>query len=349
MRMRAARSYALAGISMVVLVACSNATTPLDPGQLAPANRTRSGMVAQSFLRAPVLAERARPGSPHGTRGRSWMDRDVGAKNLLYVSDYWNNAVYVLAYPGGKLVGTLTGFQGPDGECVDGAGNVWITNTLHAELLEYAHGGTSPIAKLKDPGEYPVGCAIDPTTGNLAVTNIYGAGSPALTAGNLFIYEKAKGKPDGPYYDSLMYYMYFCGYDDQGNLFLDGESYGGQFRLAEVPAKSNTFTDISVDQSLGQPGGVQWDGQHVALGDQQSNTIYQLAIAGSGATVVGSTSLSDAGDVVQFWVDGSTVIGPDAFRHAVGFWNYPAGGVDSKLLRGRGFTEPIGAVISPSE
>jgi hypothetical protein len=284
--------------------------------------------------------------TPQTDASRSWMARDAKSQSLLYVSSYESNDVYVFSYPRGQLVGMLAGFNGPDGECVDSAGNLWIANTLQSELLEYAHGGTIPIATLNDSGEYPYGCSVDATTGNLAVTNIYGAGSPSLASGNVVIYAGAKGSPQGPYYDSVMYYMYFCGFDRAGNLFLDGESYGGGFRFAEMMKGSTGFTDITLDKNIGQPGGVQWDGSHVALGDQQGRIIYQLQIAGSGATVVGSTPLNDSKDVAQFWIAGKTVVGPDAVRKDVGYWGYPDGGSPTRIIRQRGLDQPIGAVVS---
>lgn len=103
----------------------------------------------------------------------SWMAPDAGKKSLLYVSDYQNDAVYVFSFPAGELTGTLSGFAGPFGECTDTAGNVFIANARPPEVLEYAHGGTSPIATIKDPGQYPYACSVNPTTGNLAVTNEY--------------------------------------------------------------------------------------------------------------------------------------------------------------------------------
>jgi hypothetical protein len=284
--------------------------------------------------------------APQADEGRSWMARDAKSQSLLYVSSYKTDDVYVFSYPRGKLVGTLAGFHGPDGECVDSAGNVWITNTLQSELLEYAHGDTTPIATLNDPGEYPFGCSVDRKTGNLAVTNIYGAGSPSLASGNVVIYPNAKGSPQGPYYDSVIYYMYFCGFDGAGNLFLDGESYGGGFRLAELVNGSTSFTDVTLNKDIGQPGGVQWDGSHVALGDQQAGIIYQLQITGSSATVVGSTPLNDSKDVVQFWIDGKTVVGPDAVKSDIRYWSYPSGGSPNRTIRDRGLDQPIGAVVS---
>ena len=108
-------------------------------------------------------------------------------------------AVLVLSFPKGDLVGTLTGFSVPSGECVDESGDVFVADGGADTIREYAHGGTTPIATLNDPGE-PYGCSVDPTTGNLAVTN----GSDSVA-----IYPSAQGTPtlysDPSIYESVSY------------------------------------------------------------------------------------------------------------------------------------------------
>jgi DNA-binding beta-propeller fold protein YncE len=88
------------------------------------------------------------------------------------------------------MVLQLSDSNNPFGECVDKTGDVFVAefggNAGTAAILEYAHGGTSPIATLSDPGYHPESCSIDPTTGNLAVTN---------DDGPLGIYTGAKGDP----------------------------------------------------------------------------------------------------------------------------------------------------------
>ena len=59
--------------------------------------------------------------------GTSWIDPSAKKGALLYASDSAADVVKVFSYPRGKLVGTLTGFQTPQGMCVDKAGNVFIT------------------------------------------------------------------------------------------------------------------------------------------------------------------------------------------------------------------------------
>src|SRR5579863_4376250 len=64
----------------------------------------------------------------HGSAIRSWVSPAAAGQDLLYVSDD-SGVVYVLTYPAGKLVGTLSGFGGPGGLCSDAKGNVFITDT----------------------------------------------------------------------------------------------------------------------------------------------------------------------------------------------------------------------------
>ena len=71
--------------------------------------------------------------------------------DLLYLTDEGADDVYVYSWPRGELKGTLTGFDAPNGECVDKAGDVFVANEDESQILEYAHGGTSPIETLSDP------------------------------------------------------------------------------------------------------------------------------------------------------------------------------------------------------
>jgi hypothetical protein len=277
--------------------------------------------------------------------GKSWIAPDAKKKDLLYISDQGAGAVYVYSYPKStgkkypKLEGTLTGFDIPQGDCADKAGNVWITNQVPPEIIEYAHGGTSPIATLSDSG-YPAGCSVDPTTGNLAVTNT--CSYPSCGTGSVAIYVDAMGTPT-LYTDPDITSYFFDSYDNKGNLFVDGIN-NGPFQFAELPSGSGTFTNISLNESIGYPGGVQWVGTYVAVENQDTDVIYQFTISGSGGTEIGSTTLSGTCDVPTFWIKGKTVVAPDECNIFVGLWNYPAGGAPTKTLND--FSQPVGAVLS---
>jgi hypothetical protein len=288
------------------------------------------------------------------SRQRSWMSPDAAKSALLYVSDYVGNTVKVYSYPGLKLMGTLTDDLGwPDGMCVDKKQNVWVVNNNGGTdiAVEFKHGGKNHIAAVQDAGlGAHIGCAVDPTTGNLAVTT-YGLGS--YGGGLVSVYAHAKGAPEH-YSDSNIPHFNFCGYDPKGNLYADGTNAGQtEFHFAELAKGATTFADITFKGgAIDYPGGVQWDGKYVAVGDQAGesgfvSSIYQTT--GAGGKIVSKTPLDDtadgsAEDIVQFWIDGKIVVGPNADGGDAGIYKYPAGGKPTQTLKK--FDQPQGAVIS---
>jgi hypothetical protein len=277
----------------------------------------------------------------------SWIAPDAQGQDLLYVSD--NDSVAVYSYPQGRLERTLRGgFYLATGECVDKNGNVFIVNVGNAKIFEYAHGGTKRLATLVSPTRDPVGCGVDPLSGNLAVAS-EGFGSSATVA----VFKQARGKPT-LYEDKDFYQFYFCGYDDKGNLYVDGltAAGSGHFGLAELPAGQSQLSNVSVDQYVRFPGGVQWDGKYLAIGDQFDD-VYEFSINAGKGTLEGTTELgSGARYVKQFWIQGSTIIAPNVYikggAHSnVLFYNYPAGGKATKKITD-GIKDAQGAVVSPA-
>jgi hypothetical protein len=244
------------------------------------------------------------------------------------------------------LEGTLRGFYRAEGTCVDQNGDVFISNLGTGNIFEYAHGGKKPIRILSSPSGDPIGCAVDTTTGDLAVSSL-GIGSN----GSVAIYKNARGKPT-LYQDPVFQKYYFCGYDGKGDLFVDGQSSSNVFEFAELAKGSSALKTITLGQSIGWPGAVQWDGQYVAVGDENAHVIYQFGINGSGGEKKGSTPLrSHALYIHQFWIQGHTVIVPNAYFESskalsdVLFYRYPIGGKSvQKITKGQHF--PDGAVVS---
>ena len=324
------RSVFGASIALAVLVGCNASGSQSEP----------SSSNAQWLHRPPSLAGLNGAKVFRPDHRASWMAPDAKRKDLLYISDQTGD-VYVFSYPGGKLKGTLTGFADPQGECVDKTGDVWITLFSGQELLEYAHGGTSSIGSLSDPGYLLEGCSVDPTTGNLAAADFAGTNS---TSGGVSIYADAQGTPT-TYIDPGLYLVFSLGYDDKGNLFVDGETQtGGTFAFAELPKGSSTFTNLTLNKTIGTPGTVQWDGKHVTVGDAKAGVIYRVKISGSSAKVVGTTTLTDADGAFQSFIDGKKVVNPNVNSANVMFWSYPAGGNPIKTLTG--FVDPFGSAVS---
>jgi hypothetical protein len=301
----------------------------------------------------------------HPDRGRSWMEPGVSSEELLYITNLYDDNVFVFSYPQAKLVGKLTGFNRPGGMCTDKRGDVFIVNNS-ATVVEYEHGGTSPIATLSDPVNDASNCSVDPKTGNLAVANIttYSSGS-----GDIAIFAHAKGAPTY-YYDKAIPSMYFCGYDDKGNLFVDGfgpaSSTGvAEFAFGELPRGKKTFKNITLKGpksvfpgKVYWPGKIFWDGKYLAVGDQKYGSGYPQATGiyrttGAGGKVVSVTPLTGSSDIVDLWIDGDTVIAPDfqgIGQNNVFFYKYPAGGnASSKTITNEGFNGTYGAALSAAK
>jgi hypothetical protein len=284
----------------------------------------------------PAAGERA-------TQARSWMAPDAKSRDLLYVSDLYTDDVDVYSYPEGKLKGVLTGFQAVHYECVDAAGDVFIANGDAKQLLEYAHGGTTPIKTYTEPG-FTHGCSVDPTTGDLAVLH----DPPTSGYGGFSIYRHARGKPK-EYTPPNVFRVYFIGYDGKGDLFVDGSAYHLMFEIAELAAGSQTPKAITLNQTIALPGAIAWDGKYLAVGDQVSiygpSKIYQFSISGSTGTLEGTTPLSNSCDVLQFWLQGSRVITSDVCAPHALYFNYPAGGSSTKTISDS-LHEPVGVAVS---
>ena len=139
--------------------------------------------------------------------------------------------------------------------------------------------------------------------------------------------------------------VYFAGYDSKGNLFVDGFNSNRAFALVELPKGSNSFESISLNQTIEFPGGVQWDGKHLAVEDQLTGNIYQFAISGSNGTLEGTTPLEGAGDAVAFWIQKPDVVAADAGNEDAEIWSYPGGGPPIKILTGQ-FDLPLAVVVS---
>jgi len=314
--------------AVVILSACSGAGT-------APA--------ADSAMAPPTTAHAGIANPAHTSHGHSWMNPAARSGALLYITDNGTNTVVIYSYPALKVVGTLTGFDNVQGDCVDASGNVWIDNTQASQMLEYAHGGTSPIATLNDPGQYPVGCSVDPTSGDLAVSNFYSTSGPP---GSVSIYKNATGAP-ATFTPPSFAVVYYLGYDKHGTLYLDGIDSGSAFLFASFNGKK--FKAMTLQQPIGGPGAVQAVGNTIVVGDQTNgnNAAYAFAIKGSTGKLVKTTPLTGANDIVQFNIYKNALVGGDLnFNGSTADrFKYPAGGAPKKTVAG--LNAPIGAVISP--
>ena len=159
---------------------------------------------------------------------------------------------------------------------------------------------------------------MDPEGGNLAVVN----------QGSVAVFPAGSQNPTS--YNTLLNAQ-LCGYDNVGNLFVDGFD-GSKWGLSELPKGGSTFEKLTLDQSVGQPGQVQWDGQYLSYESQEAGqpTISRLSISGSSATVVGRTVLKRVPHALTLsWIYQGSVVAPYSgrgpARKNIGIWKYPKG------------------------
>lgn len=251
----------------------------------------------------------------------SWTASDAHTRDLLYVSDQEDGSIYVYSYPGAKLQGQLPNIRA-NGLCSDKNGNVFIPQGH--EVLEYAHGGTRPIAVYRNSlGGDVQFCAVDPATGYLAVSG--GKSSVAIYAGvkaGARVYRAGRG---GGYRS--------VAYDDEGNLFVASASRN----LLELPKNGTQFSHLAWN-GIRPPhlGSIQWDGKYLAVESPGSGstptTIFRYAVSGAGATLAGETALNGAQSPLQFLIYGGNLVVPGSV--GIMFYGYPGGGSPLKIVEG---------------
>jgi hypothetical protein len=310
---------------------------------------------SQLPIAAPNAVPQSRAFDTRDQSDRSWMFAEAKSDDLLYVTNYSYVSVY--SYPALKLVGSLKGFKSTVGACVDSKGSVFITNHVyahgHTRIAEYSHGGSKPIAELANDDRIgPIGCSVDPTSGNLAVS---GGGSSRGVGVNIF--KLARGKPS---FISIpgMVFDNFCAYDTHGDLFVDGEksfSHRGP-AFAELPEGSKTFDDVKLDAIIDPGGGVQWDGDRVVVGayfdpkTRHTPAIYRFMIHGTKGRKVGTTLFGKPAYTTsfQFEILGGSVVVPSwsySNSKSVLLYKYPAGGSPTSILT-KDISDPRGVAIS---
>ena len=286
---------------------------------------------------------------------RPWMVNGLTNQDLIYVSNI-DNEVTVYTASNEKLVGVLTDFTQPMGECVDGAGNVYITDFAAERILEYAHGGGKPIKTFSDSPYSPYTCAIDPTTDDLAVAD----NGNSSQAGDIAIWPPGSSQPTR-YTDSQILNFSAAAYDGSGNLLVsNGYSYGRQTGFAWLPHGGTRLVNLIVPGPKGDKNwdlsGIAWDGQYFVL---DAYYVFRVSLIHGQAYYVdeilldypeeGSPSgplwIYKSGSQMQL-VDG--LFDGDYGSSAVAIWSYPGGGQPTTTFA-HGVDRPFGVTVSPKQ
>ncbi|MGP8101387.1 MAG: hypothetical protein ACLQHL_11645 [Candidatus Cybelea sp.] len=330
-------------LAVILLEGCNASQAQIEPAALTQ-HVTQSGLMRISFLEQNGVAQTLR-----NHRGQSWIARDASRLKgpLLYVSDGGDNFLYVFSLPGGQLVEKITGFRAIAGLCSDKEGNVFVVDFDAASVKVFPHGRKEPTAVLNDPDADPTGCSVDPTTGNLAVTNdITVTGSDMEEPGDVAIYKNAKGTPQD-YADPNMVYVSSDSYDSTGDLYVSGVADSYQNSSFAVLYKGRSkLKDLTLNQSFSAYSLLQWDGQYLAVASENDAQMYRFKINGATGTKVGTTKLVGASAVYGFWIQNNELYaaGVSNDQPMVGFYPYPRGGKPTKTLLG--FSSALSATVS---
>lgn len=271
--------------------------------------------------------------------------------DLLYISD-GNGEVTVYTYWQKTLVRELAGFTQPMGECVDKNNDVFIADYGAKQIVEYAHAGKQPIARIDDSPYAPYACSVDFATGALAVANEAGESSQ----GNVAIYAGATGMPK-IYTDKKIVNFQALSYDESGNLLASSGQATRTPSFAWLPKNGAKLVDVTLPgpyQGFGWEGtdGIQWDGRYFVIDDYN---IYRVSVISGQGYYVGQTQEQiGGGQAGPFWIynihpnkQGTEVVGPyDEFSSSeVKYWDYPSGG-DSIAEISHGIDKPTAVTVS---
>lgn len=296
---------------------------------------------------------------PHSggvSRARSWASPLV-AGPLIYVADRAAGAVYMYGGHPLKQVGEITGFSLPSSMCVDAAQNVFVVDYSAQQISEYAHDSTTPIETLDDHAGHPLGCAVDPKSGDLAVSNYSDASFKE--PGNVVVFRQARGAGHKKEIINMSTY-YFPTYDSAGDLFVDGTQSLGATEIAEQRRGMHFWKILRFRFYYKQAYYLQWDGKYLALCNPSTNpnVIYEFSVSGGSGFLKGTTTLKGDDAVSQFWIGTygghSRVAAANAAAYGglepsnnnatVEMYPYPGGG--DALFTITGFKNPTGVVVS---
>ena len=294
------------------------------------------------------LAMRSVPTAVQSQSRRSWMLPEARAATLVYAVDSSTGEVNVYDYANGQQVGTISGdFIVSAAGCVDARGDVFLTAA--GNVMEYSHGGTTPLRTYTPDRGTIVGCSVD-AKGDLAIST--------STPGGVVVYAKGNPNHSKTYSNSECEDQAAMGYDDKGDVIGAG-NYDG-VEVCAVLARARQETTLSTSgMTINSPNRTMWDGKYIAVSDGEAGSekevtgIYEATLSGSSLSSQHEVLLTDTcyrglNFVLNPFIlgtkntpandrQGSVVVGVNGFCFESGsgggleYWHYPKGGNPYKI------------------
>jgi hypothetical protein len=210
--------------------------------------------------------------------------------------------------------------------CVDAGNNVYITNHEGFSVFKYAAGASQPSATYLLGQQLPVGCSVDPTTGDLAVSSSIASKRQygAVTICTSPTHCRNAQHPGSLANPGLI------SYTNSGDLYVNGFT-ALDFGMAYLAKGSSTWQQVNYSGYKGAPGGVQWDGSHLVMSFQTEypSLLHLCSVTGANVDCSGQqVELLGVQQIEQFFVlpNKKTVVAADVYNDKVDAWEYPAGG-----------------------
>lgn len=221
---------------------------------------------------------------------------------LIWAADVYDIYAYTLT---GQVAVELKGFFDAVAVCTDRLGDLFVADDSRQVIFEYTPGGFLPIDVFDDQGAEASSCAIDPTTGNLAVAN----------KSNVVVYPvDSSGTPIA--YTNPNIATYAClAYDTAGDLFVDGYGKDTAFQLAELKKSGDSLKTTSIPALNNRKhgaGGIAWDGEYLAVADPVNKELYRVKLSDGSGTVAHAAVIRGwrSSDPVQFALWGRKLLFP---------------------------------------
>ncbi|HEX3456333.1 MAG TPA: hypothetical protein VHR97_00110 [Candidatus Baltobacteraceae bacterium] len=199
--------------------------------------------------------------------GQQSVVRRAKTGALLYSASNQYGTVTIYTYPQAQEMTSFNVPGDPAGLCSDKAGDVFMAEPYGRMVEEYKHGQTSPSASFSFPPS-PYGCAVDDASKQLAVAN---------EGGSVGIFDlSSKGSNPTTYTYPGIESFFFCSYDSQGNLFVDGQAFSGPTLLFELRKGQSSLKIVKIPVTLPYSATVQWDGTYLAVYNSGKNNYAKV-------------------------------------------------------------------------
>ena len=257
-------------------------------------------------------------------------------------------------YPCFDKRGTLSiSFSNPTTLCIDNAGAVYVVNAGAYDVIKWDPSTSSEFVYNPENGNYPLGCAVNPSNGDLAVTLHSVPSNPSQHSG-IAVYQP--GNPNAVQSRVVpgLATIAFDGYDKHGNLFFDGTDGSGNvvlYRYVRYNFKQITISGATLQNA----GPVQYADGSLTVMDGQAFTVYRMQENGAvtGSTIlVGLTKSGSYPDTLyQSYILNKNIFATfsssnPAFPFIIDTWKYPSGSFTGYRVNFYSSEGPIPGVVA---